>query len=324
MIKPIDIIVLLLLGVGYAVYWYKFGPGRRRKEQLLRVEQIKARRSSGKNASDMSLRRKTHATTGLAHILLKPLPELTRLQDRLERAGKTGISAKQYLFRRLMNIAAILFVLSVIFKLHMALAFGIAVIAGGWIPLKLIDRAINKQAKAFLRVFPDALDLMVRGLRSGLPISESFNVIAQEIPNPVGAVFAEVASTMKLGVPMEKALFAMAKKMELTEFNFFTTSIVLQRETGGNLAEILNNLSEVLRSRYIMQMKIKAMSSEARASAYIIGALPFVVVTAVLAISPDYMRPLWEDYRGNIALGIAIGMMTFGGWIMRRMTQFQI
>ncbi len=324
MIKPIDIILLLVIAAGYALYWFKFGPGMRRRQQLLRVEQIKARRTAGKGATDFSLRRKAHETKGLAAILLKPLPELTRFQDKLERAGKHSISAKQYIFRRILSIAGIWFVLAFLFKLHGALALGIAVIAGGWIPLKLIDMAINKEAKAFLRVFPDALDLMVRGLRSGLPISESFNVIAQEIPNPVGAMFAEVASTMKLGVPMEKALFGMAKKLNLTEFNFFTTSIVLQRETGGNLAEILNNLSEVLRSRYIMQMKIKAMSSEARASAYIIGALPFVVIAAVLVVSPDYMRPLWEDYRGNIALGVAVGMMTFGGWIMRRMTQFQI
>ncbi|MDX2113246.1 MAG: type II secretion system F family protein [Alphaproteobacteria bacterium] len=324
MIKPLDILLLLILAIGYAIYWFKFGPGKRRKEQLLRVEQIKARRSAGKGLTDISLRRKAQETTGLAHLLLKPLPELTKLQDRLERAGKNGISAKQYLFRRLIFVLGIWLGLSLLPKFPSALAFAIAVLVGGWIPLKLLDMAISRQAKAFLRLFPDALDLMVRGLRSGLPISESFNVIATEIPNPVGAVFAEVASTMKLGVPMEKALFDIAKKLELTEFNFFTTSIVLQRETGGNLAEILNNLSEVLRSRYIMQMKIKAMSSEARASAYIIGALPFVVVAAVMAVSPKYMMPLWEDYRGNIALGIAVGMMTLGGWIMRRMTQFQI
>lgn len=323
MIKLLDIIILILVGIAFAVYWFKFGPGKRRKEQLLRIEMIKARRGSGKSVTDLSLRRKTAETGGLANLLLGRLPELKKLQDKLDRAGRT-VSAKQFIFRRLLYVAGICLALSMILRLNIMLALAIAVIAGAWIPFKLLDMAINKQAKAFLRVFPDALDLMVRGLRSGLPISESFTVIATEIPQPVGGIFTEISSTMKLGVPMEKALFEMAKKIELTEFNFFTTSIVLQRETGGNLAEILNNLSEVLRSRYIMQMKIKAMSSEARASAYIIGALPFVVVAAVMAVSPKYMTPLWEDYRGNIALGIAVCMMTFGGWIMRRMTQFQI
>jgi tight adherence protein B len=110
----------------------------------------------------------------------------------------------------------------------------------------------------------------------------------------------------------------------MTEFNFFTTSIVIQRETGGNLSEILNNLSEVLRGRFIMRMKIKALSSEARASAYIIGALPFIVLLAVSILSPDYIKPLYADPRGQTCSMVAAGMMIFGGWVMRRMTQFEI
>ena len=135
---------------------------------------------------------------------------------------------------------------------------------------------------------------------------------------------ASCSGDMKLGVPMEKALTEVAKNLRLTEFNFFVTSIILQRETGGNLAEILNNLSEVLRSRYLMKMKIKAMSSEAKASAYIIGALPFVVIGAVGVLSPEYMKPLINDYRGNICAGVAASMMAFGAWIMNRMIQFEI
>ena len=137
-------------------------------------------------------------------------------------------------------------------------------------------------------------------------------------------MFAHVANTMKLGVPMEKALQEMAKNLDYTEFNFFVTSIVLQRETGGNLSEILNNLSEVLRKRYLMHMKIKAMTSEARASAMIIGALPFIVGGAVSVLSPDYIVILATDYRGNIALGIAAVLLFLGVGSMQRMAKFEV
>jgi len=161
-------------------------------------------------------------------------------------------------------------------------------------------------------------------LRSGLPVSESMVLVSSEVPEPVSGTFTTLSNTMKLGVPLEKALQEMAKRLDLTEFNFFTTCIILQRETGGNLAEILSNLSDVLRGRYIMKMKIRALSSEARASAYIIGALPFVVLAAVSALNPEYMRPLIDDHRGNICAYVAAGMMSFGIWVMYRMTQFEI
>ncbi|MBY0406342.1 MAG: type II secretion system F family protein, partial [Rickettsiales bacterium] len=187
-----------------------------------------------------------------------------------------------------------------------------------------LQRKIIKYQKAFLRVFPDAIDLIVRGLRSGLPVSESLVLVSTEVPEPVGSVFKNISNKMKLGVTLEKALQETALELGMTEFNFFTTCIVLQRETGGNLSEILNNLSEVLRSRFIMRMKIKAMSSEARASSYIIGALPFVVIAAVSVLTPEYMRPLYEDSRGNVAAGIAAFMMISGLWVMNRMTNFEI
>jgi len=319
----LDLIIVASIGLVFFIYWNKFGPGKKRKELFQKIDRIRQRRVFTTKGADMSLRRKTQDTKGIVNILMKPLPELKRLGDRLERAGKT-ITVKQFVFRRIMYCVGIIFVFSVILKKPLILGIALGVLFGVWIPFKILDYGINKEAKAFLRLFPDALDLIVRGLRSGLPVSESLVLVSQEIPDPVGKMFSNVSSTMKLGVPMEKALLETAKKLELTEFNFFTTSIVLQRETGGNLAEILNNLSEVLRSRYLMKMKIKAMSSEARASAYIIGALPFVVMLAVSVVSPDYMRPLWSDYRGNICAGIAAGMMIFGGLVMRKMTRFEI
>jgi tight adherence protein B len=133
-----------------------------------------------------------------------------------------------------------------------------------------------------------------------------------------------VSQQTQLGVPMEKALMDNAEKLGLTEFNFFVTTIILQRETGGNLSEILNNLADMLRQRHMMKLKIGALSSEARASAYIIGSLPFLVFSILMVISPSYLQPLFDDARGNKALLMAMGSLGVGAFIMKRMTQLEI
>lgn len=314
---------ILILAAVIAAFWIggTLIGSAERKKLLKRIERINQRRVAGK--AQESLRRKTDTKKGLTYWLAKPLPDFKRLGDRLSRAGK-HISPQQYMVRRLLTMLSIMFVISFLFKKSIWLGLFLGIILGVWLPLKLMQFKIDKESKAFLRLFPDGIDLIVRGLRSGLPVSESLVLVSTEVPQPVGGVFATIANTMKLGVPLEKALQEEARKLDLTEFNFFTTSIILQRETGGNLSEILNNLSEVLRSRFIMRMKIKAMSSEARASAYIIGALPLVVLALVSVISPEYMTPLWSDYRGNICAAVAAGMMTFGLWVMNRMTKFEI
>ena len=315
---------LLIFAIVVGVFWAgaTLLDGNRRRLQA-RINRIRNRKVAPKSMQEMSLRRKSGETEGLIHWLMKPLPNFKRLGDRLERAGKT-ISPKQYVFRRLLTLLIIVLIVKGLFGKSLLFSFFLGIILGVWLPLKILQFSVNKQTKAFLHLFPDGLDLIVRGLRSGLPVSESLVLVSHEVPDPVGKVFANISNTMKLGVPMEKALQETARKLDTTEFNFFATCIVLQRETGGNLSEILSNLSDVLRSRYLMRMKIRAISSEARASAYIIGALPFVVAILITVVTPNYLKPLIYDHRGNICLGVAVGMMTFGMWVMRRMTIFEI
>ncbi len=174
-------------------------------------------------------------------------------------------------------------------------------------------------------LFPDAIDLIVRGLRSGLPVTESIVMVGKEIRDPVGGVFSSISESIRLGVPVEKSLqIHGAQARQPLEFNFFVTSIVLQRETGGNLSEILSNLAEVLRQRFMMRMKIKALSSEAKASAIIVGSLPFVVMAALFFIQPDYLMMLFTDTRGNIAGLCAAASLATGIGIMMKMSKFEI
>lgn len=289
-----------------------------------RIDRIKQRKTiSPKTIQDMSLRRKKTENEGLAHMLLKPLPDSKKIGILLENAG-VKMTPKQFILRRVVSVIVIIFVITVILKKSILLAVPVAIVLGVLVPFKLLKRKINNQAQAFLRSFPEAIDLIVRGLRSGLPVSESVVQVSTELPEPISSVFTNISNTMKLGVPLEKALMETAKKLELREFHFFTTSIILQRETGGNLSEILNNLSDVLRSRFMMKMKIHALTSEARASAVIIGALPFIVSGAVMFLSPKYLLPLIDEEGGNQALAVAAGMLTFGIWSMRRMARFEI
>ena len=158
----------------------------------------------------------------------------------------------------------------------------------------------------------------------GLPIAESFITVSHEVPDPLGGVFTRLSQQTQLGVPMERALADTAEKLGVTEFDFFVTSIILQRETGGNLGEILSNLADMLRQRHMMKLKIGALSSEARSSAYIIGALPFFVFVILEFMSPAYLRPLFDDYRGNLSLAGAGAMLAIGAIVMGKMTQLEI
>ncbi len=296
------------------------------KEQLRARARKLQRRNKPQSAlaeTSLSLRRKISSEPGgLLGILAKPLPNMKKLDERIKAAQMT-ITAKIFVLR---GIAVVVICSIIALVLHKPLLMGLfpGIVLGFGLPMKLITMRINKRMKQFLKVFPDGIDLIVRGLRSGLPVTESMRMVGNEVPDPVGAVFRRISDTMELGVPMEQALQEVAAGLNNTEFNFFSTSIILQRETGGNLGEILSNLSDVLRRRYMMQMKIKAMTSEARASAWIIGALPILVGIAVSIMSPGYMDILFNDYRGNLALGGAVCLLSGGVWVMGRMAKFDL
>ena len=182
----------------------------------------------------------------------------------------------------------------------------------------------KRRIKAFLNLFPDAIDLMVRALRSGLPISEAILGAAQEIGDPVGAEFSSVESGLRMGRDLDALLWDIAKRIDAPELRFFIIALSVQRETGGNLAETLANLSDLLRRRKMMAQKVRAMSSEARASTMILGSLPFVVTGILLLTSPSYIRTLFTDPRGIMLLALAMGMLCTGIGIMVKMAKFEI
>jgi tight adherence protein B len=295
--------------------------GKKMQVRLARVTR-KDTMAAGENVP-LSLRRLRPGENTAFGQVLASMASISKLRGRLEVAGLTETTPQKFL-AIMGGIALGIMVLMLLLGKPLLLAALVGILCGLAIPHLVVSRKIRKRQLAFLKLFPDAIELMVRGLRAGLPVAESFITVSKELPPPMGDIFGNVAQQTQLGVPMEKALMDNAEKMGLTEFNFFVTTIILQRETGGNLSEILNNLADMLRQRHMMKLKIGALSSEARASAYIIGALPFLVFMILMVMSPDYLRPLFDDARGNKALIGAMVSLGMGAFIMKRMTQLEI
>jgi tight adherence protein B len=250
------------------------------------------------------------------------IPKPALLRKRLEMTGRE-ISLGKYVaiclgITALVIAALIIRGAPVILSLMLGLFFGV----GG--PHFVIGKMIKRRVNKFTSNFPDAIELMVRGLRSGLPITETLGIVASEVPGPVGIEFRIVADKMKIGRTMEAALQETADRLGTPEFQFFVITLAIQRETGGNLAETLSNLADVLRKRAQMKLKIRAMSSESKASAYIVGSLPFVVFGLVYMINPAYMGKFFTDERLMVAGVGGMIWMGIGALIMAKMVNFEI
>ncbi len=195
--------------------------------------------------------------------------------------------------------------------------------AGGFgLPRWLIKYMTKRRYGKFLREFANAIDIIVRGVRSGLPLNDCLQIIAREAPEPVKGEFADLVERQRVGIPLAKSFERMYERIPLPEVNFFSIVIAIQQQTGGNLAEALNNLSQVLRDRQRLAGKVAAFSAEAKASAAIIGALPIVVMLLVYMTSPDYISILWTEGLGKFMLMGSAVWMLIGILVMRKMINF--
>ena len=208
--------------------------------------------------------------------------------------------------------------------LHPLGAIAVLLIGGLLLPkFVLKSMAKGRQAK-FTSGFADAIDLIVRGIRSGLPINECFNVVAREFDPPLGEEFRLLVEGQNLGMTLDDLMARGIERLPTAEYKFFAIVIQIQRQTGGNLADTLSNLSTVLRDRKKMRDKAQAMASEAKASAMIIGSLPFCVAGLLSVVNPDYLMLLFTETTGNILLAIGAFWMTCGSLVMRKMINFSM
>jgi tight adherence protein B len=313
--------MLAVLGL---VYVAVAGPSAS-KAQNRRLEGLRERHSkSNEVAAQAQLKRilAHRGATRMDGIAQRFLPNPALLRVRIERTGKNW-TLSQYMMGSVALLVIITLVLA--FKgMPLILAIALGLFAGAALPHFTVTHLIKRRINQFNVRFPDAIELMVRGLRSGLPISETMGVVATEIQGPISIEFQNVVDKMKIGRTMESALQDAADRIGTPEFQFFVITLAIQRETGGNLAETLANLADVLRKRAQMKLKIRAMSSESKASAYIVGALPFIVFGLIWFINGSYMQGFFTDTRLMIAGGGGLVWMGIGAAIMAKMVSFEI
>ncbi len=201
-------------------------------------------------------------------------------------------------------------------------AAGMAFATGLGLPRWVLGFLKKRREKAFLKALPDAVDVIVRGIKAGLPLYESIKVVAADSPEPLKSEFTAIIETQTIGMPLGEACARLYERMPLPEANFFGIVVAIQQKSGGNLSEALGNLSKVLRDRKKMAEKIQAMSTEAKASAAIIGSLPPVVMLLVWISTPDYISLLWTHQIGQFMLVCCVGWMSIGIMVMKKMINF--
>lgn len=243
------------------------------------------------------------------------------LSSKLQQAGLSITVRTFWIIRVGLGVMVFLIALVAIHTLWIAAILALA--AGAGLPNWVLGFLIKRRSKKFLAAFPDATDIIVRGIRSGLPVHECLKIIGKEAPEPLGAEFRRVVENVGMGMTLDQALEKSYERMPISELRFFAIVLGIQSKTGGNLAEALGNLSAVLRARKLMREKIKALSSEATASACIIGILPPAVITLISLTTPSYMAVLFTDKRGHLILMAGVFLMSAGIWVMRRMINFK-
>ncbi|MCX7898967.1 MAG: type II secretion system F family protein [Methylocystis sp.] len=321
-----QIIVVLLIalsvaGLNYAlVYPYLSGEIKAQKRTQALTAPAAARAAATKGA-DPAKRRKIIAES-LKEVEEKNKKKKLTLENKLIQAG-LGWSTTTYLIASAafgLGLGFFLFV----FNGNPLVAFGGLIIGAfgfpSWVLVFLRKRRINK----FIEEFPGAIDVIIRGVKAGLPVADCFRVIASEGQEPVRSEFRKIIESQSIGLSVGEAVERFAERVPVPEASFFSIVINIQQKSGGNLSEALGNLSRVLRDRKKMKAKVKAMSSEAKSSAGIIGSLPFIVGGAVYLTTPSYMMLLFTTGIGKVIIAGGLIWMLIGIFVMRKMINFDI
>lgn len=244
------------------------------------------------------------------------------LKVQIRQAGMNVTIERFYLYSVVCGLVVTL--LAFVAGMPLIVLPGVLVVSAFGLPRWFVSFRRGRRVKAFLKEFPNALDVIVRAVKSGLPLNDGIRLIANESPEPVKTEFRRIVDSQQMGLSIPEATLRMPETMPCTEASFFGIVIQIQSQAGGNLSEALGNLSRVLRDRKKMKAKVQALSMEAKASAAIIGALPFIVGLLVYLSSPTYIMPLFTTSTGHLILGVSAFWMSIGIFVMRKMMNFEV
>lgn len=327
------LIVLVAISAGAIAYVFLFSQIEVEKKTASRVSRVKSAetdhtkiKAARDRVQELSKRRKSVQDT-LKDLERKQSEKLkdrkdTSLRGRLVQAGLAISVRKFYLMSG--GLGLVVFLIALLYEAPLLLALAGGFVGALGLPRWVLSFLVKRRQNRFLEEFPNALDVMYRSIKSGLPLNDSVRLIASDGQEPVKSEFQRVVEAQQVGMSIPEGINRMMLTMPLSEVNFFGTVITIQAQAGGNLSEALANLSKVLRERRKMKAKVSALSMEAKASAVIIGALPFIVAMLVYFTSPDYIMVLFTDTRGHLILGVSALWMSIGILVMRQMINFDI
>jgi tight adherence protein B len=301
------------------VFVYPILSGERKAEQrMANVAKAEpaARATRGSQKSRRDIIENTLKEFDERHKKSKRVP----LSVRLAHAGL--LWSKRQFFLVSAGIGAAMFLLGQLTGGGFVVPGTLGLVGAFGLPRWLLSFLKKRRENKFLNAFPDAVDIIVRGVKAGLPLLDCMKMITVEAPEPVKSEFRAIVETQAIGMPLGDACGKLYERMPVPEANFFGIVVAIQQRSGGNLAEALGNLSRVLRDRKKMKAKIQAMSQEAKASAAIIGALPIAVMTMVYITSPNYISLLWTEPLGRVMLAASVVWMSMGVMVMKKMINF--
>jgi tight adherence protein B len=323
MTLPAPILVALAVFIVAALLIFAlFGEDDTLRKRLHRVTATPKTAPVVPTSTDTARKNRTDsAIPAFDRFIKAALPHPDQLRARLVRTGR-AVTLGEYLLINAVSVFIFALLFSLKFSPSIGIGLGLAI--GLLLPHRITGRMGDKRTRAFLSQFPEAIDTMCRGLRAGLPISEAIASVGREMPAPVGVEFRQIDSSVRMGKTLEDSMWDVSQKLDIPEFRFLIIALTIQRETGGNLAETMGNLADLLRRRRQMKLKIRALSSEARASAMIIGSLPFLMFCLLLLVNPSYVLMLFHDIRGYIMVAFGLGMIGTGALVMGKMVRFDI
>jgi tight adherence protein B len=306
----------------YALAYPYFAADRQKSKRVESVAGARARKAGGALAEIQNSRKKSVADT------LKEMDDRRKSDKnvtmglRLERAGLEQTPRDFYIISATVGVVLAGIAHSIL-NLPVGAVVVAAVVGAFGLPRWVLNKMTQRRQQKFLSQLANAIDVVVRGVKSGLPLNDCLQVISRESPEPLAGEFRNIVEQQRLGVSLADGLERMCERMPLSEVRFLTIVIAIQQQAGGNLSEALANLSSVLRDRFMLAMKVKALSAEAKASALVLASLPPGVMTMVYLSSPDYITPLFTTTPGRFMIALGAVWMMMGVLIMRKMINFK-
>ncbi len=305
--------VVLVLEGGRA--WY------RRRDVTRRVDDMLTGRADLPADATGSLFRERRPEAGGLELLVARLPKIRDVPVLLEHARSTW-SMNTFVF--LTIGLAVAFGLAAMTAGAGPIVAAILALVGAWLPYAWLKLKKSRHLNRFEEAFPEAIDMLGRAIRAGHPLSAGIQMVGQEMPDPVGGEFRTLSEESRFGVPFAEAMMGMVDRVDLVDVRIFSTAILVQREVGGNLAEILDNISNMIRSRFKIRRQLRTYTAQGRMSGIVVGLMPLVVGVAFYFLNPEYVRLLFEHPIGRVMLAFAVVMQIFGYFWIRKIVNIEI